>query len=96
MLKEFTGWLLELEDSLDEFFNIEIVQSADYFTKISLDTDQYISQITFWENHNLYEAEVLDILSGKTIFIQNGECKVGDNFVDLFSDFFDTMNYKLS
>ena len=96
MLKKFTVWVREQENSLKYFFEVEIVEFDNYFTKINLGTNLYLSQIIFWENHNLYEAEILEIQSGETIFIQSGECGSEANFIDLFSDFFAQMGYKFN
>ncbi|CAM4133504.1 hypothetical protein F901_02997 [Acinetobacter dispersus] len=88
MLKEFTNWICKLMDSLESEFYVEVIQHENYFTKISLDSDKYISQITFWDNNNLYEAEVLFVISGETLFIQNGEAQESEIFSELFEKFF--------
>lgn len=93
MLKEFTNWISKLKDSLENEFDVEIIQHESYFTKISLDSAEYISQITFWDNNNLYEAEVLSVISGETLFFQNGEAQENDNFPELFRKFFLTIGF---
>lgn len=94
VLKEFTDWIYKLKDSLETEFNVEIIQHENYFTKINLDSGEYISQIIFWDNHNLYEAEVLSIVSGETLFIKSGEALASDKFSELFRDFFLVIHLK--
>lgn len=74
--------------------NIDIHEN--YFAKIHLDSKEYISQIIFWENQNLYVAEILNIASGQTIYIQSGMYNESSSFKDFFSVFLDILEIQIS
>ncbi len=88
MLIEFIQWMTKLSDvASNSGFDTHVDIYENYFAKIDLDSKDYISQIVFWGNHNLYEAEILNIASGQTAYAQSGMYDESSSFKDFFCIF---------
>lgn len=69
-------------------FDVDLIINEDYFTKITIDSDVYVSEIVMWKNHNLCEAGVMDVSSDKYLYQVSCEYDEKYPFSDYFSEFF--------
>jgi hypothetical protein len=97
MLIKFIQWVTNLSNVANKSgFDTNIYIYENYFAKIDLDSKDYISQITFWENQNLYVAEILNIASGQTVYTQSGMYNGSSSFNDFFSVFLGILEIQVS
>ena len=95
MLSQFTRWVNKQSDmAKQQGFVIEINIYESYFTQILLDNDEFIAEITFWKNHNLFYAEILNVCSGEHLYINSGEYDPKIKFSDFFSGFLEILQLK--
>lgn len=88
ILDQFTSWVRKISYIATKHgFVVEVEIQENYFTKIILDSDSYISEITLWKNNNLFEAEILDVRSSTTIYVDSGEYDTSINFSTFFNKF---------
>lgn len=88
MLVQFTQWAMQLSHIAEEHgFDVDVTVQEKYFTKICIDSNSYVSQIVCWENHNLYEAEILNVETSETVYMKSGEFEDNTSFSEFFCEF---------
>ncbi|CAG69544.1 MULTISPECIES: immunity protein TriTu family protein [Acinetobacter] len=95
MLSQFTQWVNKQSAiAKQQGFMIEINIHESYFTQIFLDNDEFIAEITFWKNYNLFHVEILSTCSEEHLYINSGEYDPNIKFSDFFSDFLERLQLK--
>ncbi|AXI03934.1 immunity protein TriTu family protein [Aquirhabdus parva] len=93
MLEKFTEWVNEIAVQIkQQNFDVEVTSVVNYFTKMSIDSDHFVSEIVYWSQADQYVAEIIDVSAGQTIFNRSGDFKKDESFSIFFSDFFSEMN----
>ncbi|CAG69542.1 MULTISPECIES: immunity protein TriTu family protein [Acinetobacter] len=88
ILDQFNLWVRNISCIATKYgFFVEVEIQESYFTKIILDSDLCISEITLWGNNNLFVAEILDMRSSTTIYIDSGKYDSSINFSTFFNKF---------
>lgn len=96
MLIEFIPWMKMLSDvARNSGFKTNIDIYENYFAKIELDSKNYIAQIVFWENQNLYVAEILLVSSSQTVHLESGMYDINSSFKDFFAVFLDILELEI-